>query len=47
MAFKQLKPSDAIKRGKRRGGKTNKDLFIFSYFTHFFSYLKYVVLFLK
>lgn len=46
MAFKQLKPSDAIKKGKRGGGKIDKDLSIFfSDFSHFFSYLEYVAFF--
>lgn len=27
--FKQIKPSDDIKKGKKRGGKINKDIFIF------------------
>lgn len=46
IAFKQIKPSDAIKKGKRGGGKINKDLFIFFFrCLSFFSYLEYITLF--
>lgn len=43
--FKQIKPSDAIKKGKRGEGRWTKIFSFFFRYLSFFSYLEYITLF--